>query len=797
MSSPQGPDQSQNEDLKLTRALSRATETRDSQGDTSTGSKGRPEEDPSIWIGRQLGKYRITEVLGVGGMGVVLRGHDATLERDVAIKILPQELSDDSVALNRFLTEARSAGKLNHPNTITLYEFGQEGSTHYQVMEVVTGGSIDDQLADVGRYSIAEATRITMETCRGLSAAHQAGLVHRDIKPSNLLLTQDGVVKISDFGLAKRTQTQTMQVTRVGQIVGTPYYMSPEQCQSQDVDPRSDIYSLGATYYSLLTGKTPFADSDSVVQVMYAHCNATPPNPCDMRSEVPFACATLIERAMAKKPDDRYASADEMRQDLEAILASLSGTGFTSPTPTSVTPQPSGPSTADINPNTSAMRNLTLVAVSGLVLACAILGGFFLLAGKSRATADLPQNGAATDNGNAKVIPPPTGTPIKVGILHSLTGTMSGSEQPVMEAVQLAIEELNTEGGLLGRPVEGIIADGRSNSDTFAEEAKRLIGEDEVVTVFGCWTSASRKTVVPIFEEANHLLVYPVQYEGVEQSPNVIYLGATPNQQIIPALRWFYGFQNKKRFFIVGSDYVFPRVASEIIRDQIDELNAELVGDAFLPLGSVDVKPIVEKIKETKPDLILNLINGDTNTVFFRELHQQGIMPQDIPTVSFSIGEAELQHLDTTKLEGDFAASNYFQSVDTAENRLFVERFKQRYGERRVITDAMEAAYIGVKLWARAVDKCKSTDPPAIRDAMLEQSMQSPGGLVSIDAQTQHLFKTPRIGKIRRDGQFDIEWVDVKPQAPMPYPESRSPEQWNTLLEELYSGWGGRWSAPL
>ena len=783
---------SSDEDPGQTQAFNHANETTNLQGDTSPASANGKKGKSSDWIGRRIGKYEITGVLGVGGMGVVLRGHDSALERDVAIKLLPQELSEDSAALSRFLTEAKSAGKLNHPNAITLYEIGQEDEIHYQVMEIVSGGSVEDQLEKTGSYSAADATRMTIEACRGLAAAHRAGLIHRDIKPSNLLLTNEGSVKISDFGLAKLTQSQSLQMTRVGQIIGTPYYMSPEQCQGQEVDARSDIYSLGATYYCLLTGKTPYADSDSVVQVMYSHCNSAPPNPRDIREAVPTACAKIIERAMAKNPSDRYASADEFRRDLEAVLAAVSGANINLPSQ----PLPQSPAVSEANTAMSPKQGLKpTVFFGGAIIAFAILLGVFSLAWNR---GSVITERSALDSGdveNTKVIPAPTGEPIKVGLLHSLTGTMAGSEQPVMEAIQLAIEELNAEGGLLGRPVQGIIADGRSNSAIFAQEAKRLIHDENVVTVFGCWTSASRKTVLPIFEEANHLLIYPVQYEGIEQSPNVIYLGATPNQQIIPAVRWLFGFQNKKRFFIVGSDYVFPRVAAEIIRDQLTELNAELVGEAFLPLGSVEVKPIVEQIKEAQPDVILNLINGDTNTVFFRGLQQQAITPAEIPTVSFSIGEAELQNLDTTRLEGDFAASNYFQSVDSTESQLFVKRFKDRYGDRRVITDAMESAYVGVKLWTQAVNACKSVEPVEIRDAMLEQSYQAPGGLVRIDPTTQHLFKTPRIGQIQADGQFSIQWVDVKPVAPMPYPESRSREQWNTLLDTLYEEWNEQWAA--
>ena len=249
-------------------------------GSGTTSPTGiRPQDHLGEWAGRRLGKYKITKVLGAGGMGVVLMGHDASIERDVAIKVLPAELAADEATLRRFLSEAKHAGKLNDPNTVTIYEVGREGDVHFLAMEIVSGGSAADHLEKKGAYSVAEATRITIEAARGLAAAHRAGLTHRDIKPANLLLTQDGTVKVSDFGLAKRAQKRALQMTRAGHIVGTPYYMSPEQCEARDVDHRSDIYSLGATYYNLLTGKCPFQESGSVVQVMFAHCSAPPPDP--------------------------------------------------------------------------------------------------------------------------------------------------------------------------------------------------------------------------------------------------------------------------------------------------------------------------------------------------------------------------------------------------------------------------------------------------------------------------------------------------------------------------------------
>ena len=278
--------------------------------------------DPEEWLGRKLGKYEITEVLGVGENGSVFRAHDASMERDVAIKVLTEQPSTDELA--RFLSGAKSAGKFNHVNTVTVHEVAQEDSFSYLVMEIVSGGSANDHLQRSGAYSVGDATRMVIEASLGLAAAHQAGFVHRDVNPANLLLTEDGTVKVSDFRLAKQTSSQSARnLTLVGQVIGTPHFMSPEQCQSASVDARSDIYSLGATYYSLLTGKRPYEDRGNDLKIMLAHMESDPPDPREVAPDVPDACAQIIEQAMAAQPEDRYQSMDELRCDLEAISEAM------------------------------------------------------------------------------------------------------------------------------------------------------------------------------------------------------------------------------------------------------------------------------------------------------------------------------------------------------------------------------------------------------------------------------------------------------------------------------------------
>jgi urea transport system substrate-binding protein len=331
--------------------------------------------------------------------------------------------------------------------------------------------------------------------------------------------------------------------------------------------------------------------------------------------------------------------------------------------------------------------------------------------------------------------------PIRIGILHSMTGTMAISEKSVADATQLAIEELNQKGGLLGRPIEVIVADGKSDAETFAREAQRLIQQEKVVALFGCWTSASRRTVKPVVERLNHLLFYPVQYEGLESSPNIVYTGAAPNQQIIPAVKW--AMDNiGTSFFLVGSDYVFPHTANAIIRDQVKALRGDIVGEEYFLLGSRDVAAVVAKIKATRPKLILNTINGDTNVEFFKALRAAGITPAEIPVMSFSVGEEELRSLGGGgTLAGNYAAWNYFQTTDTPENAAFVANYKKRYGADRVTSDPIEAGYFGVHLWAQAVTAAASADATQVRLAVRKQSFLAPEGMVYVDLDNLHTWK--------------------------------------------------------
>ena len=361
------------------------------------------------------------------------------------------------------------------------------------------------------------------------------------------------------------------------------------------------------------------------------------------------------------------------------------------------------------------------------------------------------------------------GDVIKVGILHSLSGTMAISETTVVEAEKLAIKEINEAGGVLGKQIEAVVEDGASDWPTFAEKAGKLIDKDEVPVIFGCWTSASRKAVLDVFESKNHMLWYPVQYEGQECSKNVFYTGAAPNQQIEPAVEWL--LENKgKQFFLVGSDYVFPRTANTIIKEQLKASGGETVGEDYLPLGDTEVLPIITKIKQALPEggVIFNTLNGDSNVAFFKQLKSAGLTPENYPVMSVSVAEEEVRQIGPEFLLGHYAAWNYFQSVDTPENEKFVAAFKAEYGEDRVTNDPMEAAYIMVYLWKQAVEKAGTTELEAVRKAAIGQEFAAPEGPVKMNV-NHHISKTVRIGEIKEDGQFEIVYATDGPVDPLPW----------------------------
>ncbi|URN96370.1 MAG: urea ABC transporter substrate-binding protein [Candidatus Pristimantibacillus lignocellulolyticus] len=361
-----------------------------------------------------------------------------------------------------------------------------------------------------------------------------------------------------------------------------------------------------------------------------------------------------------------------------------------------------------------------------------------------------------------------SGDTIKVGILHSLSGTMAISEVSVKDAEMMAINEINAAGGVLGKQIEAVVEDGASDWPTFAEKAKKLLQQDKVATVFGGWTSSSRKAMLPVFEELNGLLWYPVQYEGLESSPNIFYTGATTNQQIVPAVDWL--LENRgTSFFLLGSDYVFPRTANKIIKAQLEASGGEVVAEEYTPLGHTDYSTVISKIKEAKPDIVFNTLNGDSNVAFFKQLKDAGISASDLTTLSVSVAEEEIRGIGTDVLAGHLAAWNYYQTTDTPENTKFVEAYKAAYGADRVTADPIEAGYIAVYLWAAAVEKAGSTDVDKVREAAAGLEFNAPEGKVTIDGETQHIYKKVLIGEVQPDGMFKQLYSTADPVKPDPY----------------------------
>lgn len=357
---------------------------------------------------------------------------------------------------------------------------------------------------------------------------------------------------------------------------------------------------------------------------------------------------------------------------------------------------------------------------------------------------------------------------VKVGLLHSLTGTMAISEIAVRDAELLAIEEINAAGGILGCQIKVVEEDGKSNPRMFAEKARKLLMEDKVATIFGCWTSDSRKAVQPVVEDLYGLLWYPVQYEGFEASPNIMYMGASPNQQVVPAID-FCTEKLGKRMYLIGSDYVFPHTCNAIIKSQLKHLGGTCVAEVYVPMHEADFSKIVKEIKELKPDVIINTLNGSSNQSFFSQLKYSGLDAEDIPVMSFSVSESEIKSIGADKLKGHYLAWNYFESTATAKNTRFVANFKKEFGDNIAVGDPEEAAYNAVNLWAAACARAGSFDVEAVRIAAKGISYIAPEGIVTIDGSNQHLYKIIRIGKIDERGQVEELYSSTAPVKPDPY----------------------------
>jgi urea transport system substrate-binding protein len=394
----------------------------------------------------------------------------------------------------------------------------------------------------------------------------------------------------------------------------------------------------------------------------------------------------------------------------------------------------------------------------------------------------------------ARAANPPSGEPIKVGILHSLSGTMAISETTLKDVMLMLIDEQNKKGGLLGRPLQPVVVDPASNWPLFAEKARQLLAQDKCAAVFGCWTSVSRKSVLPVFEELNGILFYPVQYEGQECSRNVFYTGAAPNQQAIPAVDYLMAQEEVKRWVLAGTDYVYPRTTNQILEAYLKSkgVAASDLMINYTPFGHSDWQNIVSQIKSFgsagKKTAVISTINGDANVPFYKELGNQGIKATDIPVIAFSVGEEELAGIDTKPLVGHLAAWNYFMSVDTPENKAFIQKWHNFIkNPKRVTNDPMEAHYIGFNMWVKGVEKAGTIDHDAVIDAMIGVAVPNLSGGYSAMMPNHHITKPVLIGEIQEDGQFNVVWQT---------PGLVVAQEWSPYVAET-KDLIGDWRAPL
>jgi urea transport system substrate-binding protein len=396
------------------------------------------------------------------------------------------------------------------------------------------------------------------------------------------------------------------------------------------------------------------------------------------------------------------------------------------------------------------------------------LAGLLAISLPFAAQAEVPPTEAVNTTGLAV-----TDDTVTVGILHSVTGTMAISETGSVQAEKLAIKQINDMGGVLGRKIEYIQEDGASDWPTFAEKARKLLVRDKVAAVFGCWTSASRKAVLPVFEQFNGMLYYPTFYEGLEQSPNVIYTGQEATQQILAGIDWVVREKDAKTFYLLGSDYIWPRTSNKIARKHIEKLGLKVVGEDYFPLGHTQFNSVINKIRLRKPDVIYAIVVGGSNVAFYKQLKAAGIdlAKDDITLLTISVTEDEILGIGGENIEGAYAAMKYFQSLDNPNNEAFVKAFKEMWGENSVIGDVTQAAYLGPWLWKAAVEKAGSFDIDKVREASPDIELTTaPEGYVRIH-ENHHLWSKTRVGLAQADGQFEVVYETAELMEPDPFPE--------------------------
>jgi urea transport system substrate-binding protein len=722
-------------------------------------------------LGR-LGDYRVLRRIGRGGMGIVFEAEDVGLARRVALKVLRPDLADSEYRA-RFLREARAAASLHQDHIVTIYQVGEDNGVPFLAMEFLRGESLETRLGRDRWLPVADALNIARQAAEGLAVAHETGLIHRDVKPDNLWLEAGSSgpairVKLLDFGLARPSHGPS-ELTAPGQIVGTPGYMAPETVYGLPADGRADLYALGCVIYRMLTGKTPFADQADTRAMLRAAAETDLPPVDAVAPGIPKPVAVLLRDLLARDPGDRPPDARSVILRIEEIERG--------------TPGDAKPVPANREPDQKPDRvRIGRWAGGAALVGVACVIGYIVVQRKVLPVLSAPAAAAAPET-------------ISVGLVYSMTGSLAYSEEPVRQATLQAISEINEAGGVLGKRIKPIMEDGGSDEEMFARAAEKLI-ENGAVTLFGCWSASSRKRVEEVCLQHDRLLVYAVPDEGLADSPNVFYLGGTPNQLMIPAVRWVYSELHKKRYFLAGSEDVFSRATHVILRHEIDQLGGTVVGEAYRPPGALDFAEVAAEIERSGADVILCTIDGLSNVAFASALRGRGIRPAQVPTVWFNVGENELRFVSDAKTQmvDDYAPFCYFQSLDLPANRAFLKRFRaDSENPTLAVTDPMEASYSSVYLWKQAVVAAGMTETGPLREAFCQQSFDAPEGKIRVDAPTRRAWRTPRLGRINPKLDFDVVWAATEPRAPVAFPTFKTRAEWDQLLQELYKRWDGHW----
>ena len=422
--------------------------------------------------------------------------------------------------------------------------------------------------------------------------------------------------------------------------------------------------------------------------------------------------------------------------------------------------------------------------ISGLILAGAALAGSVALAMGWRPLAAIGLGSWSA------------GSTVRIGLIHSQTGYLAISEKSLLDAEIMAIEEINAAGGVNGRRVAWSSPDCRSDPEAFVAQARDLIEKEHAQALFGTWTSECRKAVQPVVAEKGNLLFFPGNTEGVERAERIIYVGGSANQSVLPAVRWAYDNLKARRFFVIGLEEVWSRTCCEISKDAIKCAGGELVGESFMPMLSPNIDGAIEAMRRCKPDVVLNFLVGDSNLAFYSAYRRAGFTAEHTPAIAFGFSEDESRRFVNADIAGQYAAWNYFQSIDRPENLEFVRKFRKRFGESRLIGDSMVAAYNSIHFWARAAIEVGSVSPSAVLGGLARQSRNAPDGIVTIDPATSIAWRPFHIARIQPDGQFVVIWSILKPIRPMSFVGTRSALDWIAFEADLKARWRGRWAAP-